>query len=263
MSWLKIETNTPDKPEIWAIADALQIDADAVFGKVFRVWRWFDEHTEDGNARGVTFSMIDRIAGVTGFAQAMADTEWLIKHEGSISLPNFDRHNGQSAKKRANTAVRVANHKAKAKEGNAPVTLDALPREEKRREEVTPTNPNGLVVASTADDLSRQRPKSAKPACPHQEIIALYHELLPASPMIREWTPARAEHLRVRWNEDEKRQNLDWWRRFFGYIGDSAFLTGKACGANRKPFTPGLDWICKAENFAKIREGRFHDVEAA
>lgn len=135
--------------------------------------------------------------------------------------------------------------------------------EGKGREGNKPTNPNGLVVASDAADLSEQRPKSAKPSCPHQEIISLYHELLPASPMIREWTAARAEHLRCRWNEDGKRQSLEWWRRFFGYVGKSEFLTGRATSGDRKPFTPGLDWICKAENFAKIREGRFHDQEAA
>lgn len=124
-------------------------------------------------------------------------------------------------------------------------------------------NPDGLFVASHADDQSSQRPKLTKPQCPHQEIIALYHELLPANPSIRDWTPARAEHLRVRWNEDPKRQTLDWWRRFFAYIGESAFLTGRATAKDRKPFAPGLDWIVKAENFAKIREGRFHDQEAA
>jgi hypothetical protein len=136
-------------------------------------------------------------------------------------------------------------------------------REEEIREEINLTNPIGLVVASPADDQSDQRPKSSKPSCPHQEIIALYHELLPASPMIRDWTAARAEHLRCRWNEDQKRQSLEWWRRFFGYIAKSEFLTGRATSGDRKPFTPGLDWICKAENFAKIREGRFHDAEAA
>jgi hypothetical protein len=136
-------------------------------------------------------------------------------------------------------------------------------REEEIREEITPSNTDVLLVASQADDLSEQRPKSAKPACPHQEIIALYHELLPASPMIRDWTASRADHLRCRWNEDAKRQNLEWWRRFFGYIAKSDFLTGRATAGDRKPFTPGLDWICTAENFAKIREGRFHDAEAA
>lgn len=140
-------------------------------------------------------------------------------------------------------------------------------RGEESREDKPLTNTDVLVVASEADDLdaaaSNARLKPDRPACPHQEILALYHELLPTSPLIRDWTPARAGHLRMRWSEDVRRQSLGWWRRFFAYIAESAFLTGKVSGANRKPFTPGLDWICKAENFAKIREGRFHDAETA
>ncbi|WP_254226305.1 hypothetical protein [Burkholderia multivorans] len=172
---------------------------------------------------------------------------------------------------------RVRRHreaKKRADETACNVTETAQRREEEKRVEEPKTypNPDGLGVASDADDpippaieadMSPQRPKLTRPQCPHQQILALYHELLPANPTIRDWTPARADHLRCRWNEDPKRQTLDWWRRFFGYIGQSAFLTGRATSGNRKPFTPGLDWICKAENFAKIREGRFHDEEAA
>lgn len=143
--------------------------------------------------------------------------------------------------------------------------------QEQEQEQEHNNNPDGLFVDSDADDQSHGRPKSGstdaqtlgKPSCPHQEILAAYHELLPANPSIRDWTPARAAHLRARWAEDTKRQDLDWWRRFFAYIADSAFLTGRSTGKTGKPFTPGLDWIVKAENFAKIREGRFHDPEAA
>ena len=35
--WLKVEVATPDKPEIWLIAEELQIDPDAVVGKLLRV----------------------------------------------------------------------------------------------------------------------------------------------------------------------------------------------------------------------------------
>lgn len=145
MAWLKIETETPDKPEMWAIAEMLSIDVDAVFGKVFRVWRWFDQHTEDGNAHGVSFSLFDRLVGLTGFASGMEKVGWLIKTEEGISLPNFDRHNGQTAKNRANTAVRVAKHKSGNGKGNGEVTQGslptALPREDKSKSKEKPPIP--------------------------------------------------------------------------------------------------------------------------
>lgn len=105
-------------------------------------------------------------------------------------------------------------------------------------------------------------PADGVPACPHEAIVALYHEILPANPRIRVWDGARASQLRARWREDPKRQSLDYWRRFFEYIAQSPFLTGRTEGKNGRPFLPGLDWMVKAGNFAKIIEGRYHEQEA-
>jgi len=100
---------------------------------------------------------------------------------------------------------------------------------------------------------------SKLPPCPHQEIIALYHEALPACTAVREWTPARQALLRSRWAENEKRQTLDWWRRFFGYVAESEFLTGRgSCGPDRDPFVADLEWLVRPKNFVKVIEGKYH-----
>ena len=149
--WIKFEISTSEKPEVWAMAQALGIDADAVVGKLLRVWAWFDQQTPDGNAAsvtsalpsryqgvtsGVTKALLDRRVSVTGFCDAMISVGWMIESEGVVSLPNFDRHNGKTAKTRGLTAKRVASHKAKSNAGSVTSSVsDALPREEKRREE--------------------------------------------------------------------------------------------------------------------------------
>lgn len=263
--WIKMEASTPDKPEVWEIASALDIDPDAVIGKLFRVWSWFDLQTENGNAPSVTKKLLDRKVGVTGFCDAMIQAGWMTESDDQISLPNFDRHNGKTAKNRALTAKRVAEHKRKSnEEGNADSVKGSLPREEKRREEVS--NPNGLLVDSAADDDEKpdEAPEpSGPPLCPHQDIIALYHEILPANPRIRDWTEARQEHLRARWKEDPERQNLDYWRRFFTVIATQCpFLTGQKTGRQGRTFLPGLEWMVKRENFTKIREGRYAEDAA-
>jgi len=109
-------------------------------------------------------------------------------------------------------------------------------------------------VLGDADDHPQSRP--AKPDCPHQEIIALYHEVLPQCPQIRDWTPARATQLRARWNEDESRQNLDYWRRFFEYVASCDFLVGRA---GKSPFFADLEWMTKSANFTKIREQKYEN----
>lgn len=134
--WMKVELELPDKPEVFRMAGILAIDPDAVVGKLLRVWAWFDKHTETGNAAGVTYALLDRITGVTGFAEAMALSGWLEQRGSELLIPNFDRHNGKTAKNRALTAKRVAVKRVKSNaESNAASVTHALPREEKRREE--------------------------------------------------------------------------------------------------------------------------------
>mgnify|MGYP003405239962 CR=1 FL=1 len=138
--WIKMQVNLPDKPEVWRIAGMLSIDADAVVGKLLRVWSWFDQNTENGNAPGVTYPLIDRVAGVAGFAEAMVLAGWL-EHLGSdLCIPNFGRHNGKTAKNRALTNERVAKSRALSNaEGNAASVTKTVTREEKRRSNTPPT----------------------------------------------------------------------------------------------------------------------------
>lgn len=98
-------------------------------------------------------------------------------------------------------------------------------------------------------------------ACPHQEIIDLYHRILPMGRQVRVWNEARRAKLRARWREDIKRQSLGWWERFFGYIAESEFLTGQTTTAGRPPFEMDLEWIVTPANLVKVIEGKYHRCE--
>ena len=147
--WLKIEANTPDKPEVFDIAAQLKISTPEALGRLFLVWRLFDKETEDGNAATVTSAYVDHVAGVTGFADAMRAVGWLSGGEGGkhgISLPNFDLHNGKTSKSRALTARRVATHKKRSSNGE--VTQRPLPREEKRRVSIRAPKPDAKSLVA-------------------------------------------------------------------------------------------------------------------
>lgn len=134
--WIKFELATLDKPEVCQLADMAGIDIDSVIGKLLRVWAWFDQQTQNGNAPSVTKTLLDRIVSVTGFCGFMQSVGWMVDEDGFISLPNFNRHNGETGKKRAVTAKRVGKHRNKSNEkSNADSVTKSVPREEKRREE--------------------------------------------------------------------------------------------------------------------------------
>lgn len=118
--------------------------------------------------------------------------------------------------------------------------------------------------AEADTEAEAEKSKDIQPdGCPHAEIVALYHEILPVNPRIKVWAGKRQNALRARWREDEKRQSLDYWERFFRHVASSPFLTGQRSGREGRPFLPGLDWLVLPENFAKVIEGRYHEKELA
>lgn len=134
--WIKIAHVTPDKPEVFAIAEDLGINPNAVIGSLVRLWIWADQQTVIGYAENVTFSLLDRVANQIGFAQALKNVGWLKMKRRGIEFPNFERHNGKTAKNRVLSAKRMDDYR------NGASVTKASP--EKRREEInTPLTPQG------------------------------------------------------------------------------------------------------------------------
>lgn len=256
--WIKLQKDTPDKPEVLAIASRMNLDPDAVVGKLVRIWSWFDTHTVDGNAMSVTFALLDRLAGVTGFAEQMTFVGWLNQDGHVLSLPNFEYHNGETAKKRALAKNRQEKHRNNDESNansNASSVTNLLP--EKRREEKIYIK--DTKVSLSADDL---------PTCPHQDILLLYKKHLPHLTQPRVWEGNRQVVLKSRWIQAAKPSNyspegyktkddgLKWWDSFFSYIANDSSL---ANGFKTKDRTwlPDLEWIINATNFAKIIDGKY------
>jgi hypothetical protein len=149
--WLKMTHALPEKPEVLAISRKTGLNRFEVVGRLFILWRWFDNHTTDGNAGGVTSVTLEECLfgyrSDANFVSAVVDVHWLVETKDGISVVKFDEHTSESAKERAQTAKRVAKSKSKTKgnaEGNAESVTKTVPREEKRREEKEhPPTPKG------------------------------------------------------------------------------------------------------------------------
>lgn len=147
--WIKIEHTLPDKPEVIRIAAALRIDQDAVAGKLLRLWIWADQNTVDGHGLPITRAFIDRLTNSRKFASAMEAAGWLEGQDGTLTFPGFHRHNGETAKARAETNRRVAKHRQQPGKSNADPVTDVtekplqkpLPEEEVEKEPLKPPLP--------------------------------------------------------------------------------------------------------------------------
>ena len=123
----------------------------------------------------------------------------------------------------------------------------------KQRQRSKPTSHKDVTPPSSSSSSS-----SGQKQCPQQQIVDLWHEHLPTLPKIKIWDETRQATLRARWNEDESRQSLDWWVRFFQFISKSPFLMGETESTDgRKAFHATLPWVIKKANIIKIIEGNY------
>jgi hypothetical protein len=98
------------KPEVAQIARATGLDAFSVAARCMAVWEWADEVTTTGVVDGATREHIDMLAAHVGFCKAMEECRphaWIMVDGDGVTFPNYDRYNGQCAKKRAAEAQRV------------------------------------------------------------------------------------------------------------------------------------------------------------
>ena len=118
--WIKMRSNLWDDPRVGRICDLTGCNEATAIGALYWLWATADQHTEDGSMPGLSLQQIDRKTGVKGFSSALIDVGWLAdKPHGAVIL-HFEEHNGASAKKRAQTAKRVASFRS----SSADVTPD-------------------------------------------------------------------------------------------------------------------------------------------
>lgn len=234
--WIKMQTGLHTHPKVVRMASALKADRLRIVGGLHAAWSLFDAHSEDGCLDGYTIEALDELIGWPGFSAAMIAIEWLIPDPEGLALPRFDVHNGASAKRRAQDADR---------------------KKTVRKESASEADKKRTRIEENREDQKLSPPAGAD-ACPHEQIIALYHELLPELRGVRIWTGKRASALRARWRESAERQDLEWWRDYFSYVKKSRFLTGKSQGRDgQPPFEADLEWLVNESNMVKVMEGKY------
>lgn len=240
--WIKMRMGLRTHPKVMRLSSAMGSDRLRVVGGLHAVWCVFDEHSEAGILEGYSLEAMDQTIGWPGFSEALTSVGWLITNEHGLVMPDFAEHNGKSAKRRCEDQRRKRDERMRPQSVRNLSANDSdktRTREEKKIEE--------------NDEPQRASP----PACPHDEIIKLYHSNCPSMPRVKAWTEKREKMLKARWREEPERQNLDWWANFFKYCDRSTFLRGDTSSG----FTASLEWIITTGNFVKIIEGQYENRE--
>lgn len=211
--WIKMRVNLVTDPAVKAMARGLKLDAFSVVGRLHSLWSWADEHTEDGALPFTTREDIDDLTGKRGFADNLVAVGWLTDEDGKLSLPNFDRHNSDSAKRRAMETEKKRRQRNGGTTSPQRPELVPMPsgqnqdntgtREEKRREDIEEEEEEGapgefgldMLEASAAEpvwtkdagwagihDEHKARWKIAFPACDIARQLAQMDVWLRANP---------------------------------------------------------------------------------
>ena len=140
--WIKMRSDLFTHPKVVRISSALKADTLRTVGGLMSAWCLFDAHSVDGKLDGYTSETLDDHLRWPGFAAAMISVDWLADNGESLALPEFDTHNGQSAKRRAQDADR----KKVVRKESASEADKKRTREEKRRVVKSPLPPEGVDV---------------------------------------------------------------------------------------------------------------------
>lgn len=261
--WIKLRVDLQSHPKIVRILSATKSDKFRAIGGLHAVWSVFDTHSVDGVLDGYSPDALDHVIGWQGFADAMIAVGWL-HFDGSqtLSLPEFDEHNGQSAKRRAEDQKRKKSSRKSpqsvrnlsAKETDE--TRDKVRTREREREEVKEMK----ISASSPSDAA---PTRSDPV-PYQRIVDCYNRNMAKLPKVLSVTTKRKTLIRSAWQTDAKWRNAEFWDAYFEECADDGFLNGS--GPYRAPhenWRPSFDHLMKTETVAKVFERAMHRMESA
>ena len=193
----------------------------------------------------------------------------MIEHKEAVAYvleTYFEKTEEGWANKRAEEVI--AQYKAKSESASRAGKASAERRLNDRSTTVQPTN-NQEPITNNQDikpKLSKDSLSGSIPTCPHQEVVSLFHKVLPELPEVRIWNNTRQAYLKARWREmalqekwETKEQGLEWFEKFFNWLRHSKFLMGKVQPQRgNRPFECELEWILKPMNWTKIIEGKYH-----
>jgi uncharacterized protein YdaU (DUF1376 family) len=192
-----------------------------------------------------------------GFHQSRCDEEIAIKQEKSVKNAGIGKLGGRP-KSITDSVI--------------PESETLLDESEKVSADSTSRNPSHKPITSN----QYSPPTSGKPdlaPCPQIDLIDLFGQHCPTLPQPKPelWEGKSADHMRARWKwvltakrrngeryATTKEQAVDWFGRFFAYVAKSDFLMGRS-----GDFSASLQWLMKAENFAKVVQGNYENKGAA
>lgn len=181
MSWIKINTTLPRNPKVLLFASLLGVNRHTALGLLVDWLSWLDGITASGDI-GISADLLDSFfnaeflsqknvtsvtqfcdtchTNVTKMSHALSQIGWIrIDEDGIIHVQDFEKHNGETAKKRAEDAERQ--RKCRKRQMSQKNVTSVTKKCDQRREDKNIYNseiPNGSITTVCGEATAAQRP---------------------------------------------------------------------------------------------------------
>lgn len=166
-NWIKVLNTLPRCKAIYALMRALHCKRHAAIGLAVDWLCWLDVNSTNGET-GMLDDEISDVLGWQGAAEALSAVGWVSHDEqGYVVAVDFDKHNGETAKKRAEDAERQRKSRGKrdACHGKSVTDVTAETRPDKIREDIENGSPGGEPKeAAGRDKVAQAMSPDAEPA---------------------------------------------------------------------------------------------------
>ena len=197
-------------------------------------------------------------------------TRYKVGEQAVIQINNFAKHQSPHVRETASELPSIEQ-----------VTTKVVTKHNLGSAEASPRSPDSLFLipdspfliaegVASATVAGKPAEVAAKSTCPTEDLIKLYHELMPLNPPVKVINDGRRKAIRARWKEaaqlsckpfgySNRKDGLNAWRSFFEVCAESEFLTGRAPAMSGKPpFVADIDFLFSPSGFAKCLENKYH-----
>ncbi|MGV3727749.1 hypothetical protein [Hydrogenophaga sp.] len=137
----------------------------------------------------------------------------------------------------------------------------------------TPFGDGSSSSSSSSTSVKKKEPKGSSstaklPTCPIDQIVAVYHEVLPELPGVRVMDKPREKAIRERWEwvltshkpdgsrrAETAEQGVEWFRTYFERTRDNDFLMGRTPRAgDHANWRPDIEFLLKSQGLKHVLE---------
>jgi len=230
-------------------------------GALTPLWAGVNECAgNDGVLRDASLFEIDEMAGVPGFGRAMEAVGWLhvLADSEGIEFPNFIEHN-TVGKERSTSAKTAAERAKEYRERKRLETVESVTNAVTEKRDASR---DAVTTEKRREEKKKRDTSAAKlPTCPAEEIVDLYHEVLPELPGVRVMDKARGKAIADFWNWvlTTKRPDgtprattadeaLAWTRDYLNRARNNDFIMGRGTRSAEH-----ANWRCSIEYLLSTR----------